>query len=129
MKTAVHGASETGTAFLDETIQLEGKLRFEGRIRMECAFKGHIEGGRELIIGKKARIEGTILARHVYVHGTVQAEEIRAHRLEIFPEGRVEGRVHVERLVVHDGAILQAECVMEEKAAPKLAKVAGTVPR
>ncbi len=107
-------------AFLAEDITVEGKLRFQGSLRIEGTFKGQIEGGQELVLGKRATVEGTVQADRVFVHGTLRCEEVRAHRLEVFPEGRVQGRVVVQSLVVHEGGILQAECVMEEAAQPRL---------
>jgi cytoskeletal protein CcmA (bactofilin family) len=121
----VNSLSETpsGPAFLAEDIVVEGKLRFQGSLRIEGTFKGQIEGGQELVLGKRATIEGTVQADRIFVHGTLRCEEVRAQRLEIFPEGRVQGRIVVQTLVVHEGGILQAECIMEEAAQPRL--VAG----
>ncbi|MCS7312481.1 MAG: polymer-forming cytoskeletal protein [Acidobacteria bacterium] len=123
MKVSSLSESTNVTALLSEDISVEGKLRFQGSLRIEGTFKGQIEGGQELVLGKRATVEGTVQVDRIFVHGALRCEEVRADRLEIFPEGRVQGRIVVQSLVVHEGGILQAECIMEEAAQPRL--VAG----
>jgi cytoskeletal protein CcmA (bactofilin family) len=123
MKASSPSEPTGGAALLAEDIVVEGKLRFQGSLRIEGTFKGQIEGGQELVLGKRATVEGTVQADRIFVHGTLRCEEVRAQRLEIFPEGRVQGRIVVQSLVVHEGGLLQAECIMEEAAQPRL--VAG----
>jgi|FaiFalFF_MnMetaG_3_1042247.scaffolds.fasta_scaffold01222_11 cytoskeletal protein CcmA (bactofilin family) len=123
MKASSPSEPTGGAALLAEDIVVEGKLRFQGSLRIEGTFKGQIEGGQELVLGKRATVEGTVQADRIFVHGTLRCEEVRAQRLEIFPEGRVQGRIVVQSLVVHEGGLLQAECIMEEATQPRL--VAG----
>ena len=53
---------EAGVSFLGPETQLEGTLRFSGRMLLNGRFTGEVEGNGRLEIGSEADAEGTFRA-------------------------------------------------------------------
>src|SRR6478672_11492204 len=77
MDQAATSATEI-TALLGRGTQFEGKLHFEGRVRIDGVFKGEIKSDDTLIIGDGAEVYAeievaTVIVRGGLVHGNIKA--------------------------------------------------------
>lgn len=88
---------------LDETVRLEGELRFSGTLRIDGALTGSVVTPGQLTIGPKARIEGTVRAGHVELFGTVAGDVTADESVEISRGGVLIGDVSTPRLVIEEG--------------------------
>ena len=52
-------------AILDQGTEFEGKLTFEGTVRIDGSFKGEIFSDATLIIGESGKVEADIRVRNV----------------------------------------------------------------
>jgi cytoskeletal protein CcmA (bactofilin family) len=97
-------------AMLGRGASFEGKLTFEGVVRIEGRFKGQILANDTLIIGDDGVVEGEISVGELICSGTIRGT-IRAERaVELRAPGRVEAEVttaslHIERGVTFDGQV------------------------
>ncbi len=83
------------TALLGRGTQFEGKLHFEGRVRVDGQFKGEIKSDDTLIIGDGAEVNAEIECATVIVRGGVVHGNIRAKTsIEIHAPGKVVGNIH-----------------------------------
>ena len=109
------------TALLGRGTRFEGKLYFEGRVRIDGVFKGEIKSDDTLVIGEGAEVHAeidvaTVIVRGGAVHGNVRASTA----IEIHAPGRVIGNIHSPSLFIERGVEFQGSCRMDgiESLAP-----------
>ena len=68
------------TALLGRGTKFEGKLHFEGRVRVDGFFKGEIRSDDTLVIGDGAEVHAEIDCATVIVRGGVGDTETSARR-------------------------------------------------
>src|SRR4029077_6668819 len=96
------------TALLGRGTQFEGKLHFEGRVRIDGVFKGEIRSDDTLIIGDGADVHAEIDVSTVIVRGGAVNGNIRAKtQLEIHAPGKVIGNIHSPSLFIDRGVEFQ----------------------
>src|SRR5687768_1242927 len=110
----------------------EGKLTFEGTVRVDGKLKGEVFSDDVLIVGEGATVEAEIDIGEIIIQGTVNGN-IRAKRsIEIHAPGRVKGDLHTPSLQIDKGVIFEGRSFMEGTTTPaaKPASVdrAGTSP-
>jgi cytoskeletal protein CcmA (bactofilin family) len=98
------------SGFLDEGAEIDGAMKFSGSFRIDGTFKGKIEADAVLIIGPKGKVEAELNVSHVVINGTFSGNIRAAEKVEINREGRVVGTIVTPKLVVEEGAILDAQC-------------------
>src|SRR5436190_8255006 len=73
----------TVTGVIDQGCEFEGKLCFQGTVRISGTFRGEIYTPDTLIIGEGARVQGQIDAGTVIISGEVSGTVKAKHRVEI----------------------------------------------
>ena len=102
-------------ALLGHGTHFEGKLTFQGTVRIDGEFNGEIKTEDVLIIGEgadvRAEIEvSTLIIRGGVVHGNIRAREL----VEIHSPGKLFGNILSPQVFIDKGVIFQGECHMEE---------------
>ena len=102
------------TTLLGPGTQFEGKLHFEGRVRIDGVFKGEVRSDDTLIIGEGAEVHAeidvaTVIVRGGTVHGNVRASQ----SLEIHAPGRLIGNIHSPSIFIERGVEFQGSCRMD----------------
>ena len=98
------------TGFLDEGTELDGAMKFRGSFRIDGSFKGKIDADAVLIIGPKGNVEAELNVTHVVINGTFKGNIMAKEKVEINREGRVVGTIVTPKIVVEEGAVLDAQC-------------------
>ena len=101
--------------------EFEGKLTFEGTVRIDGVLRGEVFTDDVLIVGEGARLEAEIDIGEVIVQGTVVGNIKAKRSIEIHAPGRVKGDLHTPSLQIDKGVIFEGRCFMEglaEKAVP-----------
>jgi cytoskeletal protein CcmA (bactofilin family) len=101
------------TAFLDRGSRFEGKLAFEGHVRLNGEFKGEVRAEGTLIVGEGARIEAQISVDTLVVSGTVVGDVVARTRVELQAPARVVGNLTTPVLVVEEGSVFEGQCHMD----------------
>jgi cytoskeletal protein CcmA (bactofilin family) len=102
------------TALLGRGTEFEGKLHFEGRVRIDGLFKGEIGSEDTLVIGEGADVHAEIDVATVIVRGGVVHGNIRAKTaIEIHAPGKVVGNLHSPSLFIDRGVEFQGSCRMD----------------
>src|ERR1700722_3151384 len=102
------------TALLGRGTHFEGKLHFEGRVRIDGVFKGEIHSDDTLIVGDGAEVHAeidvaTIIVRGGAVHGNVRAKT----SIEIHSPGKLHGNIHSPSVFIDRGVEFQGSCRMD----------------
>lgn len=93
--------------------EFSGKLTFEGQVRIDGKFNGEISTKDTIVIGDGARVEATISAGTVIIHGTVVGNVTAAQIIELKQPGRVKGDLTTPALTIERGATYDGSCKME----------------
>jgi cytoskeletal protein CcmA (bactofilin family) len=123
---AKHQAQGEITTLLGRGATFDGKLTFEGTVRIDGKFKGEVFSDDTLVIGEGAHVEAEIDIGEVIIQGTVVGN-IKAKRvIEIHAPGRVKGDLHSPSLQIDKGVIFEGRSFMD--AATQQARAPGSGP-
>ncbi len=101
------------TALLGRGTRFDGKLHFEGRVRIEGSFCGEILSDDTLIIGEGAVVDGDILAATVIILGGKVKANVRATRLiELHVPAEVSGNLRAPEVFIDKGVQFTGSCSM-----------------
>ena len=101
------------TALLGRGTHFEGKLFFEGRIRVDGSFRGEIRGEDVLVIGDGAQVVGEIEVSTCIVTGGQVEASIRARdAIELYAPSRVTGDLHAPAIFIDRGVLFEGTCKM-----------------
>jgi len=103
-------------AILGKGSEFEGKLAFEGTVRIEGKFYGQICSEGTLVIGQGARVEATIQVGTVVINGDVIGDVQAATLVNLQSTGRLKGNISTSGLAVSEGAVFDGSCRMSEGA-------------
>ncbi len=115
------------TTLLGRGASFEGKLTFEGTVRIDGRFKGEVFSDDVLVIGDGAQVEATIDVGEVIIQGTVVGNITAKRSIEIHAPGRVKGDLHTPSLQIDKGVIFEGRSFMEaatQQGRPSTAPVA-----
>jgi cytoskeletal protein CcmA (bactofilin family) len=101
------------TTLLGRGAQFEGKLTFEGTVRIDGRFKGEVFSDDVLVIGEGAQVEAEIDIGDIIIQGTVVGNIKAKRSIEIHAPGRVKGDLHTPQLQVDKGVIFEGRSFME----------------
>jgi len=97
----------------------EGKLTFEGTVRVDGKLKGEVFSDDVLVVGEGAYLEAEVDIGEIIIQGTVVGN-IRAKRgIEIHAPGRVKGDLHTPSLQIDKGVIFEGRSFMEAASVPQ----------
>ena len=101
------------TALLGRGTPFEGKLHFEGRVRIDGSFKGEISSPDILIIGEGAQVEAEIEVGTAIIKGGNVTGNVRASQsIELYVPARVNGNLHAPEIYMDKGAQFSGTCTM-----------------
>jgi cytoskeletal protein CcmA (bactofilin family) len=119
--TSVPASSGDLNALLGRGSEFEGKLTFEGTVRIDGKFTGTIVTNDVLVIGEGAKVNAEINAGTVIVHGEINGNLKAKTAVELHHPARMRGNVETPSLMVEKGVVFEGQSKMEgiEKAPAK----------
>lgn len=105
----------SSTSFIGKTMKIEGELVSDEDLTIEGQVKGTIEVTKTLTIGKYGDVSADINARVVKIIGNARGNIVASHKVEILSNGRYNGNIISEKLVVAEGAVLIGNINQEEE--------------
>ncbi len=105
-------SDEAVQAHLGKGSRVEGKLVFEGSVRLDGIINGEIEAQESVIIGETAVINAQIDAGTVVVKGKVVGDITARKRVELRAPGKLTGNINTPSLVIHEGVFFEGHCAM-----------------
>ena len=101
----------------------EGKLIFEGTVRIDGNFKGEIQTSNILIVGQGARVEAKILVGKIVVNGEVVGDISAKEAVELNAPAIIRGNISTPQLTIAKGVVFEGNCRMENLNKPQSASV------
>ncbi|MGH7787239.1 MAG: bactofilin family protein [Candidatus Binatia bacterium] len=107
-------------AHLGQGSRVEGKLTFEGSVRIDGQVEGEISAQDTVIIGEGAEVTAQIHANTVVVQGRVNGDITARKRVELKAPATVVGNLNTPSLVIHEGVVFEGHCAMGGAAAGRV---------
>jgi cytoskeletal protein CcmA (bactofilin family) len=114
VKPAQPVETETGiiNAVLDKGARFEGKLTFEGTVRIGGKFKGEIFTNDVLVISEGAEVEAQIDAAVVIISGFFKGNIFARERVVAHPPAIIRGTVTTPSLRIDEGVVFEGSTSM-----------------
>jgi len=101
-------------AFLGQGAEFEGKLIFNGSVRIDGKFQGEIFGQGSLVVGQGAMVQAKIAVKSVYISGNVQGNIDVNDKINIHSTGRFSGDVRTPVFIMEEGAFFDGRSHMAD---------------
>lgn len=98
------------TGFFDDGTEFNGELKFKGTFRVDGFFHGRIESESHLVIGERGKVEAEVQVADVLINGEFRGNIIASDRVEVQSRGRVFGSIQTPKLIIEEGAYIEANC-------------------
>ena len=107
-------------ALLGRGSEFEGKLTFEGTVRIDGKFNGTIVTNDVLVVGEGAKVSAEVTCGTVIVHGEIVGNVKAKNAVELHHPARVKGNLETPSLMIEKGVTFEGQCKMEgvERGAP-----------
>lgn len=104
-------------AHLGAGSRVEGKLTFDGSVRIDGQIDGEIHAQDTVILGESADVTAQIVANTIVVQGRVTGDLTARKRVELKAPASVAGNISTPTLIVHEGVVFEGHCAMGGAAA------------
>ncbi|MDO8461290.1 MAG: polymer-forming cytoskeletal protein [Deltaproteobacteria bacterium] len=115
---AIKETSSAGSmnGLLEKGCEFEGKLTFEGTVRIHGKFTGEIFSEGTLIVGEGAEVDAKMEVGSVVIHGHVSGTIAASDRIEMHAPAAVRGDISTQTLVIEEGVLFEGSCAMARQA-------------
>jgi len=100
-------------ALLGKGSQFEGKLIFEGTVRIDGKFSGEIISTDQLIIGEGAEVKANVKVGTLTCLGDYQGEATASKAIELKAPAKVRGNLTTASIVIDRGVFFNGTCKMD----------------
>lgn len=103
-------------SLFSQGLTVRGDIVGDVEVHVDCAVLGDVKVGK-LVVGPNARIEGSIVAQAIEVHGLVIGS-VTAQAVRLYGTARVDGDITHEQLAMETGAEFQGRSLKFRRPAP-----------
>lgn len=111
-------------ALLGRGSEFDGKLSFEGTVRIDGTFSGEITTSDTLLIGESAKVTAEIKCGSVVISGEVTGNIHATQGVEMHRPARVNGDVTSPSLMIEKGVAFEGHSRMESAPASNVVRLA-----
>jgi cytoskeletal protein CcmA (bactofilin family) len=110
-------------ALLGKGSEFEGKLAFEGKVRIDGTFTGEISTNDLLQVGDGAKIQAEISCGTVIVEGEITGNIKATQAVELRRPAKVHGDITTPSLVIEKGVVFEGRSHMESAASSNVVPI------
>jgi cytoskeletal protein CcmA (bactofilin family) len=111
------GSAQPVTTLLGKGSEFEGKLSFEGTVRVDGKLTGEIFTDDVLMVGEGAEVNAEVTVGSIVIQGTVRGNITAKRSVEIHSPGRVRGNINTPSLFIEKGVFFDGHCQMDSTGA------------
>ena len=111
------GSTQPVTTLLGKGSEFEGKLSFEGTVRVDGKLTGEIFTDDALVVGEGAEVNAEVTVGSIVIQGTVRGNITAKRSVEIHSPGRVRGNINTPSLFIEKGVFFDGNCQMDASPA------------
>ena len=121
LPTASRGPGDLN-ALLGKGSQFEGKLIFEGTVRIDGKFSGEIISSDQLIIGEGAEVKANVKVGTLTCLGDYQGDATASKAIELKAPAKVRGNLVTPSIVIERGVFFDGACKMDTGGGAQMKK-------
>ncbi|HLT30379.1 MAG TPA: polymer-forming cytoskeletal protein [Myxococcaceae bacterium] len=106
------------SSLLGKGSEFEGKLAFEGQVRIDGKFSGQISTKDVLVIADGAKVSAEVSAGTVIIHGQFEGNIHATQLVELKTPARVKGTIETPALAMDRGVVFEGSTKMENLKGP-----------
>ena len=110
-------------AYLGVDALFKGTLNFEGTVRIDGKFEGHVHTNDTLIVGETGDVIADVDAGTVICKGRMKGTIVASKKVEMHPSSKIKGNVQTPALNIELGAVLDGNCNMTGREGKKVVKL------
>ncbi len=103
-------------SMFSQGLTIRGDIVGDVEVHLDCVVLGDIKVGK-LIVGPNARVEGSVIAQAIEIHGLVIGA-VTAQAVRLYGTARVDGDITHEQLAMETGAEFQGRSLKFRRPAP-----------
>jgi len=107
------GSAQPVTTLLGKGSEFEGKLSFEGTVRVDGKLTGEIFTDDVLIVGEGAEVNAEVTVGAIVIQGVVRGNITAKRSVEIHSPGKVKGNINTPSLFIEKGVFFDGQCQMD----------------
>lgn len=107
---------DTVISIIAAGMKVVGDCDSDGTIRIEGAVEGTVRAGKAVVIGREGVVDGHVRTQDAVISGRVTGTVTAESRLEVQATARIDGEVHALRMQLEEGAELNGQVSMGERA-------------
>ena len=111
------GGAQPITTLLGKGSEFDGKLSFEGTVRVDGKLTGEIFTDDVLIVGEGAEVNAEVTVGAIVIQGIVRGNITAKRSVEIHSPGKVRGNVNTPSLFIEKGVTFDGHCQMDTSGA------------
>ncbi len=115
-------------ALLGRGSEFEGKLTFEGTVRIDGKFTGTITTGDVLVVGEGAKVSAEISCGTIIIHGEVNGNIRAKSAIELHHPAKVRGNMETPSLMIEKGVLFEGQSKMENLDKSGSKSLGGPIP-
>jgi cytoskeletal protein CcmA (bactofilin family) len=96
--------------------RVEGKLTFEGSVRIDGQVDGEVQAQETVIVGESAVVSAQIVANTIIIKGKVSGDITARKRVELKAPAKLLGNIVTPSLVIQEGVVFEGHCSMGSEA-------------
>ena len=108
--------------------RIQGDIEFTGGCHIDGYVRGNVRAASEggvLSVSERGCVEGSVVAPHVQLNGTVKGDVRATERVVLGPKARVIGNVQYKLIEMSIGAEVNGKLIHESEGAGTVGKSAG----
>jgi cytoskeletal protein CcmA (bactofilin family) len=108
--------------------RIQGDIEFTGGCHIDGYVRGNVRAASEggvLSVSERGCVEGSVVAPHVQLNGTVKGDVRATERVELGPKARVIGNVQYKLIEMSIGAEVNGKLIHESEGAAIVGKSTG----
>lgn len=114
-------------SLFSQGLTVRGDIVGDVEVHVDCAVLGDVKVGK-LVVGPNARIEGSIVAQAIEIHGLVIGA-VTAQAVRLYGTARVDGDITHEQLAMETGAEFQGRSLKFRRPVPPQPQAQGHAPQ
>jgi cytoskeletal protein CcmA (bactofilin family) len=119
-----------GAALIGKSVIVKGQVLSREDLTVDGEIEGTVElQEHRLTVGLNGKLQASVKAREIVVHGTIHGNVDVGDRIEIRKDAKLVGDIRTARIVIEDGAFLKGNIDIVKTEVPKPAAAAAPRPQ
>jgi cytoskeletal protein CcmA (bactofilin family) len=108
-------ARPVGKTLIGNSVIIRGDITSEENLQIEGVVDGSIESSNDVHVGVEGRVNATIRANNIVIHGRVIGDIAASSRVELAPSALLQGNIRAPKLAIAETALFKGSIDMRSR--------------